>query len=75
MDISSVAVQQFLKLGGKEEDLPKTVFGVRINLSSGYGDFGIASEVPLIVSHRAKLRCFTQPCSNHSSDPTKRETV
>lgn len=43
MDISKTAVTQFLKRGGKEEDLKKIVMGVRINLSSGHGDFGIAS--------------------------------
>lgn len=45
-----MAVRQFLKLGGDEDQLKDTVFGVRINLSSGYGDFGIASEV-LIMQH------------------------
>ncbi len=56
MDLSVVAVRQFLKTGGTEKALRETMFGLRLNISSGHGDFGIASEVKRVLSAGEEAR-------------------
>ena len=45
----SSLINKLLTEGNSKEELLKQVFGIRMIISSGYGDFGIASIVIIML--------------------------
>ena len=56
--VMSELVKKLISEGRAEEELVQDVFGIRLCISSGYGDFGITSIV-LISLYRIKNLSFT----------------
>lgn len=44
--------------GSSKEELMKQVFGIRLTISSGYGDFGIASIVNFYLARTKSPFCI-----------------